>query len=459
MIGKLLQPEIKELIEKRDWNILKEVILDFHPSEIADIIENIDEKDRAILFRFLPKDLAADAFEYLKYDVQKSLLKSFTDREISQILNEMSPDDRTELLEDLPGPFVKKLIRLLTPEERSVAISLLGYPEHSVGRLMTPDFIAVKTDWTIAQVLEHIRKIGQEIENIETIFVTDNQGKLVDELSIKEILLSEPDTKVSDILKQTVISLQVTDDQEKAVQMFREYDLYVIPVVNKDNYLLGIVTADDVLDVIEEEATEDVQKLGGMESLDMPYISTPLPKMVQKRAGWLVILFVGEMLTATAMGFFEHEIAKAVVLALFIPLIISSGGNSGSQAATLVVRALALGEITVKDWFRVIKREILSGLSLGLILSCIGFLRITIWQLAGNLYGEHWLSVAVTVAFSLIGVVMWGTLMGSLLPIILKSFKLDPATCSAPFVATLVDVTGIIIYFTIASLILSGSLL
>ncbi len=459
MIGKLLQPEIKELIEKRDWNILKEVILDFHPSEIADIIENIDEKDRAILFRFLPKDLAADAFEYLKYDVQKSLLKSFTDREISQILNEMSPDDRTELLEDLPGPFVKKLIRLLTPEERSVAISLLGYPEHSVGRLMTPDFIAVKTDWTIAQVLEHIRKIGQEIENIETIFVTDNQGKLVDELSIKEILLSEPDTKVSDILKQTVISLQVTDDQEKAVQMFREYDLYVIPVVNKDNYLLGIVTADDVLDVIEEEATEDVQKLGGMESLDMPYISTPLPKMVQKRAGWLVILFVGEMLTATAMGIFEHEIAKAVVLALFIPLIISSGGNSGSQAATLVVRALALGEITVKDWFRVIKREILSGLSLGLILSCIGFLRITIWQLAGNLYGEHWLSVAVTVAFSLIGVVMWGTLMGSLLPIILKSFKLDPATCSAPFVATLVDVTGIIIYFTIASLILSGSLL
>jgi len=459
MIGKLLQPEIKELIEKRDWNILKEIIIDFHPSEIADIIENIDDKDRALLFRFLPKDLAADTFEYLKYDVQKSLLKSFTDKEISQVLNEMSPDDRTELLEDLPGPLVKKLIRLLTPEERNIAISLLGYPEQSVGRLMTPDFISVKINWKISEVLEHIRKIGREIENIETIFVTDNEGKLVDELSIKEILLSDPDTKVSEILKETVISLKVTDDQEKAVQMFREYDLYVIPVVNEDNYLLGIVTADDVIDVIEEEATEDVQKFGGVESLDLPYISTPLPKMVRKRAVWLVILFIGEMLTASAMAFFEHEIARAVVLALFIPLIISSGGNSGSQAATLVVRALALGEITIRDWFKIVRREIFTGLSLGVILGSIGFLRIAVWQIVGHIYGEYWILIAITVSFALIGVVMWGTLMGSILPIILKSFKLDPATCSAPFVATLVDVTGIVIYFTFAGIILKGYLL
>jgi magnesium transporter len=459
MIGQLLRPEIREMIERKEWNILKEFVLDLHPSEIADIIENIEEKDRAILFRFLPNELAADTFEYLEHDVQEALLKSFTDKEIAEVLNEMSPDDRTELLEELPGPFVKKLLRLLTPEERSIAISLLGYPEDSVGRLMTPDFIAIKSNWTIAEVLEHIRKVGSQVEYIETLFVTDQQGKLLDEISIKDILLAEPSSRVTDIMKETVVSLQVTDDQEKAVELFREYDVYVLPVVNKENYLVGIVTADDVFDVIEEETTEDVQKFGGMESLDLPYISTPLPKMVQKRAGWLVILFLSEMLTATAMGFFENEIARAVVLALFIPLIISSGGNSGSQAATLVIRALALGEITVKDWFRVVRREFFSGLSLGAILGAIGFLRISVWQYIGNVYGEHWFSIAITVAIALIGVVLWGTLAGSTLPLILKSLKLDPATSSAPFVATLVDVTGLVIYFSVATLILSGTLL
>ena len=459
MLGQLLQPEIESLIQERNWPVLKEILLEFHPSEIADIVEKIDIKDRVILFRFLPKDLATDVFEYLEFDAQESLLKSFTDIEIAEVINEMSPDDRTEMLEDLPGPVAKKLLRLLTHEERTIAVNLLGYPESSVGRIMTPDFIAIKTEWSIEDVFLHIRNIGQNVEYIDTLYVTDSKGKLLDEVNIKEILLANPHSKVSDIMDENVVSLSVTDDQEKAVEIFKEYDANMIPVVNNENYLVGIVTADDVFDVIEEETTEDVQKFGGMESLDLPYIATPVLQMVKKRAGWLVFLFLGEMFTATAMAFFEAEIAKAVVLALFIPLIISSGGNSGSQAATLCIRAMALGEITLIDWWRVMRREIFSGLLLGAILGAIGFLRITVWSMIGNTYGEHWFVLALTVGFTLVGVVLWGTLTGSMLPFILRKLKLDPATSSAPFVATLVDVSGLIIYFYIAALILKGTIL
>ncbi|MBI5404462.1 MAG: magnesium transporter [Ignavibacteriae bacterium] len=459
MIGQLIQPEIEQLINARNWITLKEIFSEMHPSETADIISDIPEKDRAIVFRILPKENSYKTFEYLEFDIQEELLKSLAKEELAEILNEMSPDDRTEFLEELPGPVVKELVRLLSPEERAIAVKLLGYPEDSIGRIMTPDFIAVKSQWTIEKVLSHIRKIGKEVEYIDTIFATDSAGKILDEITIKEVLLAKPDSIAEEIMNNTYVSLNVMDDKEKAVEMFKEYDLYVIPVVNDENYLVGIVTADDVIDVIEEEATEDIQKFGGMEALDEPYITVPLFQMVRKRAGWLVILFFGEMLTATAMGFFEHEIAKAVVLALFIPLIISSGGNSGSQAATLTIRAMALGEIKLIDWWRVMRREIISGLLLGLVLGIIGFLRILVWNSFSNIYGEHWFLIGLTLFFTLIGVVMWGTLSGSMLPFVLKRFGLDPATSSAPFVATMVDVTGLIIYFTVATLLLTGTLL
>lgn len=459
MIGQLIQPEIEQLINARNWITLKEIFSEMHPSEVADIISDIPENDRAIVFRILPKENSFKTFEYLEFDIQEELLKSLAKEEVAEILNEMSPDDRTEFLEDLPGPVVKELVRLLSPEERLIAVKLLGYPEDSIGRIMTPDFIAVKSEWTIEKVLSHIRKIGKDVEYIDTIFATDSSGKIQDEITIKEVLLAKPDSIVQEIMNDTYVSLNVMDDKEKAVEMFKEYDLYVIPVVNDDNYLVGIVTADDVIDVIEEEATEDIQKFGGMEALDEPYISVPLFQMVKKRAGWLIFLFLGEMLTATAMGFFEAEIAKAVVLALFVPLIISSGGNSGSQAATLTIRAMALGEITLRDWWRVMKREVISGLLLGTVLGFIGFCRIFVWTMFTNMYGEHWFLIALTIFFTLIGVVMWGTFSGSMLPFVLRKFGLDPATSSAPFVATLVDVSGLIIYFTVASLILSGTLL
>ncbi|MGV8016628.1 MAG: magnesium transporter [Ignavibacteria bacterium] len=459
MLGKLIQPEIESLIQARNWIPLKEIITDMHPSEVADVISDIPQNDRAIIFRLLPKESAYKTFEYLEFDIQEELLKALGQEELAEILNEMSPDDRTEFLEELPGPVVKKLIRLLSPEERSVAVTLLGYPENSVGRIMTPDFIAVKTEWDIGKVLQVIRELGNNVEYLDTLFITDTDGRLLDELTLKEVVMSTSDTKVSELMNANYVSLKVNEPQENAVRIFKEYDLYVIPVVNDENYLVGIVTADDVFDVIEEESTEDIQKFGGMAALDEPYMSVPLFHMVKKRAGWLVILFLGEMLTATAMGFFEHQIAKAVVLALFIPLIISSGGNSGSQAATLTIRAMALGEIRLRDWFRVMKREILSGLMLGIILGFIGFLRISIWNSISNMYGEHWFLIGLTIFFTLIGVVMWGTFSGSMLPFLLRKFGLDPAASSAPFVATLVDVSGLLIYFSVATLILTGKLL
>lgn len=459
MIGKLIQPEINELIESRNWSVLKDILKDLHPTEIADIIADIPEKDRAIVFRLLPKEISPPVFEYLEFEIQEDLLNALRQEEVSAILNEMSPDDRTELLEDLPGPVVKKFLRLLSPEERSVAVTLLGYPEDSVGRLMTPDYIAVKSDWSISRVLSHVREIGDKVEYIDTLFVTDIHGKLLDEITLKDVLLAKPESLVIDLMNQNFASIKATDNQEKAIELFKEYDLYVLPVVNNDNYLVGIITADDVIDVIEEENTEDIQKFGGMEALDEPYTSVPFFEMLKKRTGWLLVLFLGEMLTASAMGYFEDEIAHVVVLALFVPLIISSGGNSGSQAATLTIRSMALGEINLRDWVIVMRKEILSGLAMGFILSVFGFFRIAIWGAYSGIYGDHYILIAVTVAVTLIGVVTFGTIAGSMLPFILKKLKLDPATSSAPFVATFVDVTGIIMYFTVALLLLRGTLL
>jgi len=324
---------------------------------------------------------------------------------------------------------------------------------------MTPNYVAVREQWTIREVLDYVRTHGQDSETLNVIYVVDEQGLLVDDIRIRELLLASLESRIADLMDRRFVALKATDDQEGAVAVFREYDRTALPVTDTAGMLIGIVTIDDVLDVAEATATRDIQRIGGSEALDEPYISIAFGRMIRKRAGWLMALFLGEMLTATAMGAFEAEISKAVVLALFVPLIISSGGNSGSQASTLVIRALALGEVGLHDWWRVMRREVFAGLALGAILGSIGFLRISVWSAFSDIYGPHWLSVAITVAISLVGVVLWGTLSGSLLPFGLKRLGFDPAASSAPFVATLVDVTGLVIYFSVALVVLRGTLL
>lgn len=459
MLGKLLQPEINELIARRSFLALKEVLVELTPPEIADVIEDIEPEDRAIIFRLLPRDLAADVFEYLEFELQEVLLKSLGQGEVAAILNEMAADDRTFLLEELPANATKQLLTLLSPEERLVATKLLGYPEYSIGRLMTPDYIAVREDWTVEQVFDFIRQNGKDKETLLVLYVVDEKGKLLDDIRIRKFLLAPVDAKVADLMDASLVSLNAFDEQEKAIEVFREYDREALPVVDSNGILIGVVTIDDVLDVAEEEATEDIQKIGGVEALDEPYMDTPIASLVKKRASWLVVLFLGEMLTTTAMAFFEEELARAIVLVTFIPLIVSSGGNSGSQASTLVIRAMALGEISLRDWWRVMKREILSGLALGVILGLIGFLRVELWSSFSDMYGTHATLIAITIGCTLVGIVMLGTLTGSMLPLILRKLGIDPATSSAPFVATLVDVSGLIIYFGMATLILTGTLL
>jgi magnesium transporter len=453
------QDEVERIIQARDFSTLRERLVKWPSADLASLLKGLDTEDQVIVFRILPRKIAATVFEYLNPPTQEVLLKAMAQGDVAAILNDMAPDDRTHLLEELPASATKQMLALLTPEERTVAVSLLGYPEDSIGRLMTPDYVKVRQDWDVQRVLEHIRQYGQDSETLSTIYVVDEQDVLIDDIRIRNFLLASPTTRVSELMDRRFIALKAMDDQETAIAVFRREDLTALPVTDTSGVLIGIVTIDDVLDVAEAEATEDIQKIGGVEALDGPFIEIPLARMIRKRANWLVILFLGETLTATAMGFFEAQIERAVVLALFVPLVISSGGNSGSQAATLVIRALALGEVRLGDWWKVVRRELISGLALGSILGAIGFLRIAVWSAFFNAYGEHWIGVGLTVGLALVGIVLWGTLVGSMLPFALRRFGFDPATSSAPFVATLVDVTGLIIYFSVAAVVLRGTLL
>src|SRR5438067_7902642 len=460
MVGKILIPEIQSLIRARDFTGLRELFSDWPPADVAEVILDMPEDDQVIIFRVLRAALAADVFEYLDIDAQQQLLRAMAHEQVVAILNEMSPDDRTALLEELPSAAARQLIQLLTPEERKVAQSLLGYPEGSVGRLMTPDLVAVRGHWTVKEVLDYVREHGRDSETLNFIHVVDERGKLIDDLRIREFLLRPLNTRVDEIMDRNFVHLTVNETQEEALNIFRKYDRAALPVVDSNGVLVGVVTQDDMLDVAEEEATEDIQKIGGMEALDEPYTTIPFPRMVKKRATWLIILFLGEMLTATAMQGYNSEIERAAILAMFLPLIISSCGNSGPQATTLVIRAMSLGELRLRDWFRVVRKELLSGVSLGLILGTIGFFRITLWQYLHIFdYGKyHWL-VALTVGAALVGVVLWGTLCCAVLPFLTRRCGLDPAASSAPFVATLVDVTGLVIYFNVALFVLRGTLL
>ena len=449
-----------EQIRNRKWNLVRKELADIHQSEVANIINELPEAERTVVFRLLPREHASSIFEYLEPDIQQDIVRGLGKREVASILNDMSPDDRTAFLEKLPDPILKETLNLLTDEERQIASSLLGYDEESVGRLMTPYYVQAQPEMTVQQVFDHIRKYGKRAETLNVIYVIDANGRLIDDIRIAKCLMAPLDTKVAELMDNKFVALVDTMDKEEAVQIFRQYDRTALPVITENGALVGIVTVDDILDVAEEEATEDIQKFGGLEALDLPYVETPFATLIRKRAGWLIVLFVGEMLTASAMGYFDKEIEKAVVLALFVPLVISSGGNSGSQAATLIIRAMALKELTLKDWWYVMRRELFSGLVLGTVLGTIGMIRITVWQKLGLFnYTDQWFLVGLTVFLALIGIVMWGTVSGSMIPFILKRLGLDPATSSAPFVATLVDVTGLVIYFSIAAVLLRGTLL
>lgn len=459
MIGKLLQPELEELIQQRNFTQLREILCGFSPPDIAEIFYDVKPDDEAVLLRLLPRELAAEVFEHLPLEDQEKMLQALGTEQVAQILNDIAPDDRTALLEELPAAVTQKLLNLLSPEQRKIAAELLGYPKDSIGRRMTPEYVAIQQNWSVAEVLAHLREEQHKRNAMSQLYVVDSKGHLVDFVRLRNLVVAPLQMSVLELLENQRVFLHATDDQETAVAAFKKYDFTILPVVDSKEVLVGVVTVDDVLDVAEKEATEDIQKLGGMEALDAPYLKIGMFSMIKKRAGWLAILFVGEMLTATAMGYFEDEIAKAVVLALFVPLIISSGGNSGSQATSLIIRALAVRDIALRDWWRVMRRECVAGLALGCVLACIALIRILCWPHREVVYGPHYVLVAITVACSLIGVVLFGSLAGSMLPFVLRRLGFDPAAASAPFVATLVDVTGLVIYFTIAYQILHGTLL
>ena len=454
-----LQEQFEEVIASEDKLAIQEFLNDQNISDVANLVyENSDYESQIISHLSIHR--AASVFKILDLSEQKKIIQNLPPFKSAELLNELPADDRVAFLEVLPNNVVRELIKTLDPDERKITLELLGYPENSVGRLMNPDYVYVYEYNTVKEVIETIRRFGSNSETVDVIYVINYKGELLDDIRIRDIILAQPEAKVSELMDERFISLNATDDQELANEAFKMNNRVALPVTDNHNILLGIITIDDVLWIANEEFSEDIQKIGGTEALDEPYLDISIFKLLKKRASWLTLLFIGEMLTASAMQFFQSEIESATVLALFIPLIMSSGGNSGSQASTLIIQAMALNELTIKDWWKVMRRELLTGFLLGLILGLIGLLRISIWQ---NLhifdYGEHWKIIALTISCSLIGIVLWGSLMGSMLPILLKRLKLDPAASSAPFVATLVDVTGIVIYFSIAFLFLKGILL
>jgi len=535
MIGTLLQADLEEIIKSGNWDELREAFSELDPSDIAEVLIDLPPEDEGVVFRVLPRELASRVFSYLPLERQEELVQSLSNAQVHSILDAMTPDDRTRLLEELPAETTRRCLETLSPEEMKMARALLGYPEHTIGRYMTPEYVALPPDLNAAEALERVRKTGRGKETLAVLYVVDHEGKLLEDLRLGSLVLADPKIKVADIEDRPLVSIPAMATVDEAIDAFEKYDRVALPVVDSQGHMVGIVTGDDILEFAQKKATQEIQKLGGSEALDKPYLEVGFWDMARKRGGWLAVLFLGEMLTATAMGYFEGEIEKAAVVALFVPLIISSGGNSGSQGTSLIIRSLALKEVLLKDWWRVFGRELRTGLALGIFLGVIGFCRIAAWQglsqvphvgtffqthssedpgkiplgmkqvdadsdidqpvsvpaftfpagahlskgtlipdsvalpadvktsirsiEAPTAYGRHWFLVGLTVFGALIGVVTWGSLAGSMLPFMLRKAGFDPATSSAPFVATLVDVTGLIIYFTVAMLILRGTLL
>ncbi len=460
-LAALLVPDLLELLEESPQSVGPQTE-EMHPADLADLAEALPEASvRAFLFA-LPKERAAAVLEYLDEDLRTQVLEELTAGEAASIVAEMTPDERADALEELDDETADDILSELGAEAQAETERLLEYDPYTAGGLMTTEFVSVAEDLTVEQALRSVRTMARagRREAMYTIYTTDQNGRLRGVLSLRELLAAPEGGRMSDLAWSEVVSVRPDMPQEEVSQVTSNYDLVALPVVDTDGRLLGVVTVDDVIDVIQEEQTEDVQKMGGMEALEEPYMQIGLVQNVRKRAGWLSVLAVSEMLTASAMAHYEGEIAKAALLAQFIPLIMSSGGNSGSQATSLIIRAMALGEVRVRDWYKVVMRELPAGIILGLILGALAMARILTWQGLGLYdYGPHVVRLAATIGIALVGIVTFGSLTGSMLPFVLKRLGFDPASASAPFVATLVDVTGISIYFSVAYLMLSGTLL
>jgi len=451
-----LEEQFEAVVATDDKLAIREFLNEQNISEVADLVYAYPDFEAQIIAS-LSINRAVALFKILDLAEQKKIITELPPFKTAELLNELPADDRTDFLEELPPNVVRELIKLLTPDERKTTLNLLGYPDNSVGRMMTPDYVWVYEHNSVAEVLDTIRRYGKDSETIDVIYVINTDGQFLDDIRIRDIILAAPDKKVSDLMDGRTIVLYADEDQEMASGVFKMNNRVALPVVSRSMKLLGIVTIDDILWVAEEEYSEDMQKIGGSEALDEPYLDTPILKLFRKRVVWLIVLFLGELLTASVMEHFEAELAKAVVLALFIPLIISSGGNSGSQASSLIIQALAIGDIKISDWWTIMKREIISGLLLGAVLGIFGYTRVMVWHgIFPEVYGPHYQLIGIVLGITLLGIVLWGTLCGSMLPLLLKRLGADPAVSSAPFVATLVDITGLVLYFSVAYAILSG---
>lgn len=460
MIVDLLKPEFDELIKEKDWVALKDILNDVPAVDVAELLEGLENEVAAVIFRLLKKNKAADVFSYLSSGKGVELLDMFTAQQLSEVMSNLEPDERVALLEELPGHLTQRVMNSMRFDDRTQVQKLLGYPPESVGRLMTPRYVRVKKDWSIQKSMHHIREFGHSVETVNVIYVVDADEHLIDDLRLNQLILADPEVSISTLMDESFEALSAFDDQEEAVKMLSKYDRVAMPVVDSDGVLVGIVTVDDVLDVAEEETTEDMQLMAGMDALDDYYSQTSITDTVKKRLWWLIILFAGQILTAIAMGGYEEVLQRVVALSFFVPLLISSGGNSGSQAATLIIRALATDDLKSDDWTKVLRREFLSGFSLGMLIGLLGFVTLIAWDLiSGITIGSETILTALVIGLSLFSIVLLGNIVGAMLPFILEKMNLDPAVSSAPFVATVVDVTGIIIYFSIAILLLSGTLL
>lgn len=453
--------KLRTAIQKQDAAYIVAHLEKLHPPDIADIFNKLEIEEAKYVYKQLHEQIATDVLLELDDDVREEFLASLTSKEIAeQFIDNMHSDDAADVIGELPDNVQDEVLsHLEDSEQASDIVDLLNYDEHTAGGLMATELVRVHVNSDSLECVREIRRQSDDVGHIYTIYVVDDNERLVGLLSLKKLVISPTRSKVADIYESKVISVKTNTPDEEVANIMDKYNLVVLPVVDGLGRLVGRITIDDVVDVRREEETEDVQKMAAMEALDDPYMNTRFLQMIKKRAGWLILIFIGETFTATAMIYFQDDISKVVTLSLFIPLIISSGGNSGSQASTLIIRALALGEITIRDWWKIIKKELATGLTIGVILGVIGFARVALWSYFTPVYGEHWLLIAFTIGTALVGVVAWGTMMGSLLPLGLKRIGLDPAVSSAPLVATLVDVTGIIIYFTVAILFLKGVLL
>ena len=453
----LLEPEVLELVRAGRFGELRESLRGIDHADVAEILAALEPKDAAIAFRFLPRDFAGEVFAHLDWERQQELIEELGTESSVHVIEAMDHDDRVALLDELPTEVAQRLIAALSPEDRRITQAILGYPAESVGRLMTPDYVRVRPDWSVQRALDHIRKHGRDAATLHWVYVVDEQGRLVDDLKIATLLLADPHASVESLMDNNFIALSCTADQEDAVHEFAHYDRTALPVIDSRGVLLGVVTVDDVADVAEEEATEDIQKLGGMQALDAPYMQASARELIRKRGFWLGVLLCAQSVSILVMASFQNRLEEAIVLSLFMPLVIAMGGNSGSQAASLVIRALALEEVEPREWIKVLRKEIVMGLSLGSILGVLAVGVTVFWQyvtLTGPQRTLDPVSVGFAIGTAIVGCVMWGTLVGSMFPLILRRVGLDPATASSPLVATIMDSSGLLIYFTIASVML-----